>query len=301
MSAMVHYPAYLGVLCLWALIRRLPARRAYAVGAALGRWAYPFAGSRRRIAVDNLLQAGIAPDRAAAVRIARASLTHFVGHLLEGLKSGEFLTPEHVARHVTREVPESTRDLLAKPGEPVMMLTPHLGCWEVGLHLLTAIKPTLGLASPVKNPLIQGFISRHFRAGAEIYSNKHGFSSALVKRWNEGRVLGMVIDQHAGRHGIWRDFLGRPASIHTSPARLYLATRHPIIVGAFVRTGPLSYHMVLSEPLTFALTGDRERDTMTILDTITRIFETYIRRYPEQYLWFHRRWRKQPATIRRRF
>jgi lauroyl/myristoyl acyltransferase len=74
-----------------------------------------------------------------------------------------------------------------------------------------------------------------------------------------------------------------------------------MVVGAFVRTGPLRYHGVLSEPLTFELTGDRERDTVTILDTINRHFAEYIRNYPEQYLWFHRRWRQKPAVSQRRF
>ena len=58
---------------------------------------------------------------------------------------------------------------------------------------------------------------------------------------------------------------------------------------------------MLSEPLTFALTGDRERDTATILDAINGHFAAFIRRYPEQYLWFHRRWRQQPAVTQRRF
>jgi KDO2-lipid IV(A) lauroyltransferase len=213
----------------------------------------------------------------------------------------EFLTPEHIQLHVTTDFPEASRALLEKPGQPVLVLTPHLGCWEVGVHLLTAFKPTMALASPMKNPLAQRFIERHLRQDVEIHSNKRGFSSALVKRWKEGRILALVADQHAGRHGIWLDFLGRPASIHTSPARLYLATGHPMVVGAFVRTGPLRYHAVLSEPLTFALTGDRARDTVTILDAINGHFAAYIRRYPEQYLWFHRRGRQKPAVSQRRF
>jgi Kdo2-lipid IVA lauroyltransferase/acyltransferase len=301
MISIVHYPLYFGVRLFWSLFRLLPAKRAYPLGAAVGRVAFPWTGSRRRIAIENVLKAGIATDAAGAERIARASMGHFVGHLLESLKVSEFLTPEHVKRHVTTDFPEASRALLEKPGQPVMVITPHLGCWEVGVHLLTAFKPTMALASPMRNPLAQRFIESHLRQDVEIHSNKKGFSSSLIKRWKEGRILALAADQHAGRHGIWLDFLGRPASIHTSPARLYLATGHPMVVGAFVRTGPLRYHGVLSEPLTFALTGDRERDTVTILDTINQHFAEYIRNYPEQYLWFHRRWRQKPEVSQRRF
>jgi KDO2-lipid IV(A) lauroyltransferase len=301
MSSIIHYPLYLGVRLVWFLLRLLPAKRAYPLGAAVGHIAFPWARTRRRIAIENVLKAGIAPDAAGAERIARASLAHFVGHLLESLKVSEFLTPEHVKLHVTTDFPEATRALIDKQGQPVLLVTPHLGCWEVGVHLLTAFKPTMALASPMRNPLAQRFIESHMRTNVEIHSNKRGFSSTLIKRWKEGRILALLADQHAGRHGIWRDFLGRPASIHTSPARLYLATRHPMVVGAFVRTGPLRYHGVLSEPLTFELTGDRERDTATILDAINGHFAAFIRRYPEQYLWFHRRWRQQPAVTQRRF
>jgi KDO2-lipid IV(A) lauroyltransferase len=301
MSAIVHYPLYLGVRLVWGLLGLLPTKRAYPLGAAVGRFVFPWIGSRRRVAIENVLAAGIAEDAAGAERIARASLGHFVGHLLESLKVDTFLTPEHLRRQVVTDFPEASRALLEKPGQPLLVLTPHLGCWEIGVHLLTTFKPTMALASPMRNPLAQRFIERHLRQNVEIHSNKKGFSAALVKRWKEGRILALLADQHAGRHGIWLDFLGRLASIHTSPARLYLATRHPMVVGAFVRTGPLRYHAVLSEPLTFALTGDRERDTVTILETINGHFAAYIRRYPEQYLWVHRRWRQKPAVSQRRF
>ena len=56
-------------------------------------------------------------------------------------------------------------------------------------------------------------------------------------------ALAIVMDQHAGRNGFWMDFLGRPASVHSSPARLHLITGYPLLFGCFVRLGALRSRM----------------------------------------------------------
>jgi KDO2-lipid IV(A) lauroyltransferase len=85
--------------------------------------------------------------------------------------------------------------------------------------------------------------------------------------------------------------MGRPASTHTSPARLHLKTGAPIIAGAFIRVGLFQYRMVTAEPIRFAPTGDKEQDIAMLTTEINRRLEAVIRRYPEQYLWAHKRWR----------
>lgn len=301
MNAIFQYLVYLGARLVWLIVSLIPSRRAYGLGAAAGRFFFHFAGKRQRIAVDNILQAGITTDPTEATQLARASMAHFLGHILEGLKVPVFMTPEHMAANVVVEMPEATRVLLEDPQQPVLVVTPHLGCWEVGLSLVASYKPTLVLASTFNNPWIQRFSERHFRGGVEVYPKKRGLSPDLIRRWGEGRAFVLAVDQHAGKHGIWIDFFGRPACTHTSPARLHLRTGYPIVIGAFLRTGPLRYRVVASEPLIVEPTGDRERDTIAILREINRQFESMIRLAPEQYLWAHRRWRDKPALIRRRF
>ena len=102
----------------------------------------------------------------------------------------------------------------------------------------------------------------------------------------------LVMDQHAGKkQGVTVDFMGRPASTHTSPARLHLKTGAPILAGAFIRDGAFRYRMVTGEPIRFAPSGHKERDVADLLAVINQRLETVIRRYPEQYLWAHKRWR----------
>jgi KDO2-lipid IV(A) lauroyltransferase len=177
----------------------------------------------------------------------------------------------------------------------VLVLCAHLGAWEAGTRLAAAFKPVTAVARTLNNPHMQKFISGGFLRGhLEIIPKQRGITPDVLRRWTrDGRVLGLVCDQHAGKNGIWVDFMGRPASTFTSPARLHLSTGHPIVLGAFIRTGPFRYDAHASV-LRFAPTGDMEADIRACTEEINRRFGELIRRFPEQYLWSHRRWREPP-------
>ena len=82
-------------------------------------------------------------------------------------------------------------------------------------------------------------------------------------------------------------FFGRPARTVTSAARLAIRFGVPIVVGSFVRVGPYKYLAVGEKPLVFDKNSDRNEATQQINDRLERA----IRKYPDQYLWMHRRWR----------
>ena len=93
------------------------------------------------------------------------------------------------------------------------------------------------------------------------------------------------------------EFLGQTASVHSAPARLHLMTGFPLLFGCFIRTGPLRYRMIVTPPiLRTPSTGDRDHDARVITEDLTHRLEVLVRRYPEQYLWMHRRWRTRPAA-----
>ena len=100
-----------------------------------------------------------------------------------------------------------------------------------------------------------------------------------------------VEGQHAASHGVMAPFFGHPASTVASPARLALATGTPVICGFCLRTGPMKFRMEAAEPIWPRPTGDREADVLALTEEINRRIEDVVRRYPEQYLWSHRRWR----------
>jgi KDO2-lipid IV(A) lauroyltransferase len=293
----IKYRLQYGALrLLWGGLGLLPLSRAYGFGCALGRLWFALDRRRRRIACTNIRAAGFAASAPDAARLARASFGHFLGHLIESLR-----LPADAARfgndRVEIEAPPESVTLMTEPGAPVLMVSGHLGCWETALRMLPG-RPVMVVARTLNNPLVQRFLTQtHFRGNVTLIPKQRGLSPDVIRRWRaEKSALILLMDQHAGRHGIWLDFFGRPASTHTSPARLHLMTGIPIVPLAFVRVGPLRYRLIADAPIRFAATDDRDADQRAILVDLSRRLETFIRRYPAQYLWAHRRWRQPPVT-----
>lgn len=291
----IAYLEYLAVRFLGFLYALVPARKAYDLGASLTSALYPLFRSRRRIAVENILKSRITDDPLEADRIARKAFGHLAGHICEALKVGEVINEENWREHIRFDGPEeSFKLLLESPDTPVMILTGHHGAWEVAVSVISFTRPMIAVARKMNNPFVERFMKEHhFRGQITIVPKKLGFTPSVIRLWMEQKAaMTLVMDQHAGpKQGIRVDFMGRPASTHTSPARLHLKTGAPILAGSFVRDGTFQYRMVTGAPIRYTPTGDKEKDTAELLTEINRRLEAAIRRYPEQYLWAHKRWR----------
>lgn len=289
------YLEYLALRLADLLYGLVPARKAYAIGAALASSVYPLFRARRRVAVDNILKAGITADPAEADRIARRAFGHLAGHLFEALKVGQVVTPENWREHIIFDGPEESFKLLFEQLDtPVMILSGHHGVWEAAVTIISFTRPMIAVARKMNNPLVEQFLrKRHFRGAITIVPKKMGFAPSVLRQWKEtAAAMTLVMDQHAGaKQGMRIDFMGRPASTHTSPARLHLKTGAPILAGAFIRDSAFRYRMVTGTPIRFTPTGDKEKDVANLLKEINRRLGELIHRYPEQYLWAHKRWR----------
>ena len=280
-------------ICLYGLI---PASKAYALGFGLGSAAYPLFRKRRRIAIDNILQAKITDDPKEADRIARHSFGHFAGHICESMKVPLVVTAANWREHIVLEGDRSDGwDLLMEQTDtPMMLLSGHHGAWEAAVTIIPFTRPMVTIARVLNNPIVERFLkAKHFRGNITVIPKSKGFTPGVIKLWLEQKAaLTIVMDQHAGtRHGVRVDFLGRPAWTHTSPARIHLATGMPIVVGSFLRDGLFKYRMVAEPPIRFTPTGDKDKDIETLLTEMNQRLGNLVRRYPEQYLWSHKRWR----------
>lgn len=286
---------YLALRIVFALYGLVPAAKAYDIGAAVTRFFYPIFRGRRRLSIDNILKAGITSDAKAADRIACLAFGHFAGHLCEALKVGQVVSSENWREHLILEGPEESWKLLFEtPDTPIMILCGHHGAWEAAGQIFSYRRPLIAVARKMNNPLIDRYLKRHhFRGSVTIIDKKQGFTPDIVRQWrHDGAAMTLVMDQRANKkQGELVDFLGRPALTHTSPARLHLASGAPILVGAFIREGPFLYRAITGAPIRFAPTGDRAADTKALLTEINRRIGELVRRYPEQYLWAHNRWR----------
>jgi KDO2-lipid IV(A) lauroyltransferase len=251
-----------------------------------------FDRKRRRISIENIIKAGITADKAEAEAIAVKSIEHFALVIIESLKTRDFFTQDNWKDKVEIAIPEESMELLKKKGQGVLLLSCHLGNWEIASRLLSFIKPVTGITRDAKNPRVNELVKQHKPSERFTLTPKHDADpTRLLSVLRKGEILALLTDQYAMSYGIRMPFFGHVTSVHKSPALLHLVTKAPIIFGTCIRTGPLQFRIEASKPLNFPPTGNKEEDIKRILEDIIPRTEDLIRRYPEKYLWAHNRWR----------
>ncbi len=265
-------------------------RHAYDIGCGLAACIWPFFVRRRRISVANILKCGITDDECEAKRIAKKAWCHLAGHIAEALVVPGVVTKDNWRDHldVSEANPEAAKLLLDSPDTPILLVSAHHGVWEAATNILSFARPMIAIARVMNNKLVAGWMKKHhFRGPVTVIDKNHGFTPEILKQWVETKAaMTILMDQHTSK-GPKLQFLGRPAQTFTSATRLAMRYGYPIVVGSFVRIAPFRYRLVGEAPLRFSKTDNKFAATQLLNDRLGEV----IRRYPEQYLWAHRRWR----------
>ena len=265
-------------------------RHAYDWGAGFARLIYPLFRKRRRIAIDNIIKAGITDDPKEAARIAKESWGHLAGHICEALRVPHVVTRENWREHLdfSEGAPETVKLLLERTDTPILLVSSHHGVWEAATNIISFARPMIAIARVMNNKFVANWMQKHhFRGPVTVIDKNHGFTPDVMRQWfTDKATMTILMDQHTSK-GLPLTFLGRPAKTFTSATRLAMRYGFPIVCGSFVRVAPYKYRLVGGSPLVFEKTGDKAAYTQLLND---RMGEA-IRKYPEQYLWAHRRWR----------
>ena len=206
------------------------------------------------------------------------------------------LRPEHISRIVTIENPALLEKYNREEGRGVILLTGHLGNWEMLAAALIAqgySGMVLGkrLRYEKYNELV---VAVRRSQGVETYYRDQS-PRALIRLLKQGKVVGILPDQDiADVEGVYVDFFNRPAYTPTGPAKLALAAGVPILTAFLLREGR-RYRLVFD-----AEVDTRRREGESKEDAIRRItvdwnaiIEKYITMYPDQWAWVHNRWKTQ--------
>ena len=265
-------------------------RHAYGFGCGLAAVFWPLFRRRRRISVDNLLRGGVASDEAEARRIAKRAFCHFLGHMCEALCVPGVVTKENWRDHLdcSEADPTAVKALLDDVDRPVLLVSGHHGCWEAATNIISFARPMIAVARVMDNKLLQNWIKKHhFRGPVTIVNKNDGFTKGILEQWQrENAAMTILMDQYS-YGGAKTQFFGRPTRTVTSAARLAIRYGCPVVVGSFVRVAPYRYRLVGDAPLVFGKDADRDAAAQALNDRL----EAAIRRYPEQYLWMHKKWR----------
>lgn len=180
-------------------------------------------------------------------------------------------------------------------GAGVILVTGHLGNWEFGgAYFAARGVPIDVVARGMANPVFEAYVGRTRRKiGMEVIHDRDAVRRT-PRSLRDNRCVAFVSDHDAlGLASTFVPFFGRPAKTPRGPAVFALRFQVPVLFVAIVREASGRY-AVLIDPVPVHPTGDREADIDAIVLSYTQMLETYVRRYPAQYFWQHRRWRRQP-------
>ena len=180
-------------------------------------------------------------------------------------------------------------------GRGLIFVTGHLGNWELaGAYVAARGVPLDAIARRMKNPLFDRYLTEtRSQIGMHVVHDSEAVRRT-PRSLREGRAVAFLSDQGVlGLASTFVPFFGRPAKTPRGPAVFALRLDVPVVFGAAVRQPSGKYRLVF-ERVAVEDTGDRDRDVDAIVARYTAALERWVRRYPEQYFWHHRRWRRQP-------
>jgi KDO2-lipid IV(A) lauroyltransferase len=281
------------VLVLFALMRRLGPERAPALCAAVARSIGPLLPVHR-VGLSNIRAAF--PEKDAAWH--QATLKQVWDNL--GRVAGEYVhlgrlwdfdpAHPHQGRIQTDDVPLFMEML--NDGKPALCFSAHLANWE----LAALAPPAYGMESAVvyrmpNNPIVARKIQR-IRAASmgQLIRTRNQAPIEMAGALTAGKHVGMLTDQHFSR-GVDITFFGRRCKANPAIARLARHFDCPVLGVRVIRRADGGFSIEGVGPLTLPLDASGKVDVVAATQMINSIVEGWVREYPGQWLWFHRRWR----------
>jgi len=283
---------------LWAAVRTLGAlprglSRAVAIGFALV--VYRVYGRLRRVGMRNLEMAFPQMPVKARRRILRGEFVSLGRQLAEFCLFPSY-TPENVGKVVIYDGFENFERARAK-GKGVLFLTGHLGGWELSsffhslqghpLHIVMR-----GLDNPYVDRMVQSYRTMH----GNTVVDKDDFVRGLLGAMKKGETVGILMDTNmTPPQGVFVDFFGIPACTASGLARIAMRTDAAVVPGFCVWDSVLRKYRLRFDPvMELVRTGSDDDDVLANTALFTEKIEWFVRKYPEQWLWVHRRWKTRP-------
>src|SRR5580765_1401516 len=279
----------------WPFIRTLsllprPLSRAAAISLA---WMIYLLHSRlRRVGMRNLAMALPEKSRHEHARILRGEFTSLGRQLAEVCQFPRY-TKENVSRVVIYDGFENYERAYAR-GKGVLFLTAHFGGWELSAFAHSLHGHWLNVVMrPMDNEYLDRLLQRYRTMHGNKTVAKDDFVRGLLAAMKAGETVGILMDTNmTPPQGIFVDFFGIPACTASGLARIALRTDAAVVPGFTIWDPALGKYRLRFDPsLEVIRTGNLEADIAANTQLFTKVIEDYVRKYPDQWLWVHRRWK----------
>ncbi len=289
-------PVYLFIKSAMGLMAKFPLRYIDPITSILSGIFAPLGWSRKRVATTNLSLSFPHLGPMELKRLYRSVLRHFLAVMLE-LPHLATMPPEEMRGLYTMEGKEHVLEALESQ-RGLLLLTAHFGNWEL-LNLAFALEfhhEPLIIVRPLDNKALdRAILEIRTRFGSRPV-DKHNASKEIFRALKNNTAVGILLDQNVDWYqGVFVRFFGRWACANKGLALISLKTGSPVIPAFTIREKGPKYTIVFERPLSLIRTGDKTMDVEENTALFTRIIEDYVRKYPEQWFWFHRRWKARIA------
>jgi len=277
-------------------MRALPRGMARWIGAGIGALAYTGLSRLRETGLRNLqlaLPALSANEREVLLRQdyrnlgwLLAEFCQMPGYSVE--RASEFIEYDGLEHYL------AAREL----GKGVLVLTGHLGAWELSSFYHSLRGWPMGMViRRLDNPLVDAFVNRIRCLHGNRVIHKDDFARGLIASMRAGETVGILMDTNmTPPQGVFVPFFGVQACTASGMARVAMKTGAAVVPGFLLwEEAKCKYVLRFGEALKLVGTGVADEDMVANTALFTTTIEGYIRQYPEQWLWMHRRWKTRPT------
>lgn len=286
---------YLAMRVVMGLASWLPESVGYGLADGLGSLFLRCSPRRQRYALRLLRNAF--PDETDEQRLlhyARRGTGNLLKVALDIARLGRFVAHERLEERIDISAVRAT----GLP-PPWIGVTGHLGSWEMAAAgIAMGMGETHCIVRLMKNPLAQRWLRRSRARTGLVLHDRRGGIRGFTRALHRGQVTLQAIDQNQRLRGVYAPFFGEVASTERAAATLAVRRGYPILVGACPRIGRgFRFRIDVEAVIEPAHTGDLESDVRSTVARLNAALEALIRRYPEQYLWIHDRYRTRPSEL----
>jgi len=276
----------------FGLMPRPMARRASRMLAWLG---FHLARRQRRAGIQNLRMAMPSLSDKERRRILRGCFQN-LGRLLVEFSHFPELSKGNISQYVFHDGLEHYLEGLRR-GRGIIFMAAHFGAWELSsfAHSIYGY-PLKFIVRAIDNSRVDDLISHYRTMGGNRPIQRRSAARDILKALRQNEAVGILFDQNTTRdEGIFVDFFGIPAATTTAIATFALRTGAAVLPGFLIWEESQGKHRLrFDPPVELINTGDLARDVLENTKIFNRILEGYVRKYPDQWLWIHRRWKTRP-------
>jgi KDO2-lipid IV(A) lauroyltransferase len=292
MRRKLEYAAAWPFLKIMGILPR-PLARAFAIGIA--QLVYHFHFRLRQVGMRNLEM--VFPEKTIADRkkILRGVFTS-LGRQLAELCQFPRYKPQNIDEVVIYDALENYERAYAR-GKGVLFVTAHFGGWELSAFAHSLHGHWVNIVMrPMDNPYLDRLLQRYRTLHGNKVVNKDDFVRGLLAAMKAGETVGILMDTNmTPPQGVFVDFFGIKACTASGLARIALRTDAAVVPGFTIWDESLKKYRLRFDPaIELVRTGNLEADIIANTQKFTKVIEDYVRQYPNQWLWVHRRWKTRP-------